>query len=352
MRDEGGQVQPDDGEVLKGQLYDQETGIVTPFRQVKKAYINTAGVHATGLEGNAKTEQHPIDAAAAEAVIYDAVNAEQVAALMFIYDTTIDNVRLDAELKDFQVLWENGHGDGDSSDTPGGASSGSSASLSLSSSSDSQGSAFVIPVLSYTIKEFPQDNIPCRNFLFYLPDPVTRAGIITRLEQSDAANATILPWPAFKAQPLTFVLKGQRASVAAGAKAQESVSISVDNITIAAVSGHRESYEISPDIRVERIPRTLHAAFASFTGGATLTDTATADASANIDAGTNFPSVGDSGHAEITVHGSVTPTSIPATSPTANPVTGLYLFKYPSNSYKDSGYSQVLATVIDMSYFA
>lgn len=231
------------------------------------------------------------------------------------------DIRLPLVMTACTVTYEKGGGPGDYDETGIGAGR-----FSGSVNGSAQASAFCIPKLSATVPEIYSDNLPVKHCFFFLAVP-SMTNILAKLTAE--LGVTVLEWPAFAPESHDLTLTGERVQ----ASAKVAFSTSPDYVSI----GSGESVEHSPVIQREHLPATLHAAF-TFTALSTQSYSAT---------GTMTLGGSISKTATATATGRVSPSSLAATSPTALPASGLYLYKpnvEPSNEF---GYFFVHAIVFD-----
>jgi hypothetical protein len=167
--------------------------------------------------------------------------------------------------------------------------------------------------------------MPLLKVLFYSAEGDTMGNILTRL--TAIVGATVNAWPKFDSskKPIAFTLKGQQASIAAGATVKESVSEG-DTATYVQSTGTSDSYQLGSSIKTVNVPPTIHAGITI--AGPTASDTIDATAEAIMDSGTGWNALSASETATATVAASVSPTTVAATSPVSTiPATGYYLYR-------------------------
>lgn len=156
------------------------------------------------------------------------------------------------------------------------------------------------------------------------------------------ARATVNAWPRFSPVAHTFTLVGQRLSLRCDASASWQDGGSDSSSEHSESGGTGASQEVGLTVRTVRVPPTIHGAI---TVGGTTSDTQdiTASAQAIADAGTGTSFISEDG----SVAGSITPTTLSATShTTAIPTTGLYLLHTDADPYK-WGYARIHCEVVD-----
>lgn len=183
----------------------------------------------------------------------------------------------------------------------------------------------------------------------------------------NATSGTLYPvvaaWPKFKPETHVFTLKGQQVSLSqqADSHVQYRWNTAGDQSrAISPYSGSRsdgKSIEVGVTVRTVQLPPTIHGVITL----ATTTDTAQADVTVQA----NVPGILGTGGApsfdpitnepaslSATVTGSITPTSLAATSGQASiPTANLYILDMVGSPYQ-YGYSRVQVTLVDFSYFA
>jgi len=344
-----------DGKPLRGQLLNSTDLVTVLFTQ---QMVDTATMLT--LRGQPNVEIIPHDAQSYIVRIYD-VDAlyASLAGVSYAFPSRVD-LTLPPILKSISAVFSKSHGDGASSHPIANQASyafGSSVSVSLNPRATAQGSAAITPGLVADIEEVWSRDVPAVTYLFYLPPGnITTAQILTKL--GTITGQTVLDMPVFIPESNTFSLTGQQESIQASADTSVSGSASGGGASANEDWGSGFSTEVGVSIRTERLPPTLHAELTIDTPTDTDSSTVTVVASSIaisggvglntfvVNAITNTP-------APITrvVTGSVTPTMIPATTPTDIPRTGLYLFqsRLQGTFY---GVQSVSATVVDFSIFA
>lgn len=320
-----------EGEQTSGQQLDQGAGFVIPFTEQVVPYRNNgAGVFITGFEEEPYTEITRIDAHSATVRLYDVAAINPIlAATSIIAPTTIPRIEFPDELTAITITYNTAIGVGTDSHPASqqsfvifGTGSGG-----LSPSSSSQGSASIVPDIQPTIIQRARVNVFATEYTFYMPSGSTRAQILTRL--TTLAGATVLAWPQFNEKAVYLTLNGQQVSVSAKADTSVTAGGSLDSGQTGYQWGNGTSQEIGLTTTTKTIPPTIHALL-NLTG-ATSTATAAADADASTPAlfvGSvgEQPAITNTVSVSLNAEAEVTPASIPATSPTTIPATGLYVF--------------------------
>ncbi len=344
-----------DGKTLRGQLLNSSDLRFVLFTQ-EMCDIKTMLTY----RGQPNVEIIPHDKSNCIVRIYDVAALEAALANVFDSFPTRVNITFPPILHGVTAQFSKNSGSGSSSHPTSQQQSvfvGSSGTVRLSPNSTAQGSAVITPGVSPDIEEIYGQNIPATSYLFYLPQgTITEAQILAKV--TVFAGATVLPFPVFKPESVTFTLKGQQTSAQASADTTASGSASSGGATATYEWGNGSSLEVGASIRDFRIPPTLHGELTVDTPSDTSSFTVTVNASTTAlsgGVGGNSFSIAPITNAPTPITGTatgiVTPSSISATSPADVPRTGLYLF---DSRLQDSFYGvrSILVTVVDFSYFA
>lgn len=216
------------------------------------------------------------------------------------------DIRLPNVLTSCSVTFEEGGEEGDFTETANTVTG----SFSVSLSGSAQATAFSIPKLNAPIKETWSDGLPVEHVYLFSQSP-SIATVLARA--GNFMGVTVNAWPVFKPESVVITLIGQRA--------QSSAKVSLTNSSSTGgtveTEGAGDSYDLSPNIQIERIPPTLHEEF-TLTGSSSVTKYATG----SIDVGFDI-----NAEAIATATSSVSPTTIAATTPAALPTSGLYAYR-------------------------
>jgi hypothetical protein len=321
-----------EGETLKGQEYDPGPGeFVTKFTQKQKRQANADTLVDAGT---ARTEITPVDAQGSLVRVYSPPTTAIEAYIDSFHGRA--NIPLPPILLGFTIIWETSTGEGEHSETGYGTTI--STALSLSLSARAQGSAAIIPDVQPIWGREPWgQNYPVTHYLFFLAT-ATEANILTRL--NTATGSTVTNLPSFNPVSITLTATGRRMSASAEANIQQTAS---DNTFIKG-TGSGTSREVGMIVKTIRIPPSLHAAISL--GTTTQSATYSAVAQVSWPAGTNWLALGQSQPISGAIQATVTPGSIPATTPSALPTSGLYLVDCNVEPWR-YGYKKVLATVFN-----
>lgn len=335
-----------DGIPQKGTQFDRNLNFGYPFTE---QMLDRPDADAAIAAGGA-IEVTPNDAGSALDRTYDATAiATLFGATSLAVPGLISLPRLPTTLVSITVGFNSSSGDGTNSQTGDGASEGDYATLTLSVHASAQGSASIMPDIQYVTKNPPRDDLPSIDYLFFLPGNVTQAQILTKV--SALASATVLAMPLFAPQIVNLTLRGQQVSVSGSADAQQHADISKTNVSLTQTIGEGNSISTGGTTRFLQIPETIHSAITL--SGTTATATAEAVAACSIAGGTNWPALSSAGGSiPTTVTGTVTPTTIAATSPAAIPTSGLYMVALVVDPFFAFGFSRIRSTVVDFSIFA
>lgn len=348
-----------DGPTRSGQLFNpkDQFGII-PYIEEKVRYDEATGL--TGIEGQDNTEIQVVDRKSATKRVYD-VAAVKAALLeisqKFVRYTSIDG--LPRVLSGLTVTFTKSAGTGSTSfpiTQQLAIAVGDSGSVSINPRANAQSSAAIVTDLIPTIVPTEASNVPVKVYRFFqAEDNIEEAAILTRL--TALADAPVLAWPKFRPVPHTFVLKGEQVSLQANAATTARVSWSSTSASGERVWGGGVSEERGVTSRSVEIPPTIHGAITL----SPTSDTQAVDVSASAQSTeivTTVPGGNNAAQENLqstsaTVTGSITPTSLAATSGvTAIPTSGLYLYRLDIDANFGFETALVVAEVFDFAYFA
>jgi len=348
-----------DGEILKGQRPDNQTGLVEKYtEQTRERGHADAIVDA----GTANVEVTPKDAAASLVRTFVAPTQEQLDEAAITLHENI-SFQLPDTLVGVTAYYTAANADGSASETGDGSSVGTTGSMSISLSSSSQGSASIAGDVYINIKQNDASDVPAKVFLFYVADTSTRAQVLTKL--ATLADAVVNDWPRFQPRTATLFLLGQQVDVSARASLSQSASVSGGaDASYTKSEGTAISKSIGVSLRVVTIPPTIHGAIV-ISNAATVTQNVSAAASVQVTRATagwltatywpartitTSPNPVTATAAATTMSEAFTNTIPTTPGLTEIPVAGLYArIKMEPWKY---GFSQVRAEVVDFSYFA
>lgn len=322
-----------------GQQLNRETGIPETFTEEDKQVAL-----AKPLVGTTDVEITPTDRNSSLVRTYTVPTADILAfSRTFVETGAID---LPETLTSPTAVFETHSGEGASSETATGASVGSNPNLSLSITSSAQSSASVIPDLQILVKPNSRSVKPLTKVLFYSAEGDTMADILTRL--TAIVGSTVLLWPDFDGakMPIVFTLKGQQASISAGATVKESISAGSTDTYIQS-TGTSDSYSIGSSIKTINVPPTIHGAFT--VSGPTTGVSINATAEAIMDSGPGWNGLSASETASATVTGTVSPSSVSATTIASIPASGYYLYRLSGELAPYAGYATQYAVLFNFS---
>jgi hypothetical protein len=266
---------------------------------------------------------------------------------------TRTDVQIPPVLKEVKVYWavDESISEGDSSSSGDKPPSDDDQRYSQTCSSQSSGEArkSASPTISTTIENVYGSDIPAKFYFFYIK---TSAGSVSasqiKARLSSLIGFTLQDWPVFKPEARTFIASGATVSAQAEASVSHTI-IKIDGkegFTKAPAEG--VGYGLDRRIEVVNVGPTLHGALDVQDSQLVTSVFATAAATARL-TGDFEGNVNSTGFSSAAV--SVLPTSIPATSPSDIPRSGLYLMKSSAEPYR-WGYVRCSALVIDASNFA
>lgn len=340
------------GELLHGQLFDRQEGVVTPFtQQVQNFNVGGQSPHV----GNPNVEIVPIDANSTQDKVFDYAAASTARAALFVaYDCFIQ-MDLPDVLTNLTVYYNKTTGTGTDTHTGLGGSVGTSWAIGFNLPGRANSSVSIIPDVVPVLERFDGQHVPATSYRFFIAGNVTRAGVIAKLATN---SVTVTAFPQFKTETFTLVLFGQQISLAADVNAQQQASRSDTNTTFTQNSGI--GYSIQTGVSTNRlvIPPCLHGTItlpnptSSQTLAATSTAGWTGSGAGAFNSITNpFPTFSVTSTVPTqTAVASVNPGVLAATSPAALPLFGLYLYDYKVEHYQD-GDAMVIAYVVNMNVF-
>lgn len=323
--------------VRHGQQLDKQTGITETFTEEDMQVALVAP-----LLGDPDVEITPSDRNSSLVRTYTIPTADILAfSRKFVETGAID---LPDTLTTPTTVYETNSGSGASSETATGASVGTNPNLSLAISASAQSSASIIPDLQILVKPNSRSVKPVLKVLFYSAEGDTMADILTRL--TAIVGTTVQAWPDFDGSkmPIAFTLKGQQASIAAGATVKQSISAG-DTDTYIKSTGTSNSASVGNSVKTIDVPPTIHPAMTI--SSASASDTIDATAEAIMDSAANWPGLSASETSNATVAASVTPSIVGATTITAIPSTGLYLYKLSGELSPYAGYNTQYAVIFN-----
>lgn len=320
--------------------------------------VKEDSVRTTGLEATAYLDQSPKDMGSAVARIggVAALNTARASYFRQIEERiTIDDLPL--VLTSLVTAFNKSENDS-TSDFPAANQAFSfvgNGSGNINPRANASSSASVQPVIAPTFKRYPRrfTTLRCE---FFLHGDITETQIKNKISANLSGTPTINSWPVIVEKSETLALQGQ--SVGANASAETQVG---GFVTSPSTQGYYYFYgegsgtEGSVNNSFYQLPPCIHAAITISPD----TDTADATAEANADScevtvnSTTVSTIANgTGTITKTANASITPNSLGATSPTALPTSGRYLYDWKVDLNVGYGDALVTAWIIDASVFA
>jgi hypothetical protein len=261
----------------------------------------------------------------------------------------INNLPLpNAVLQSISVTWATAHQNGGFSTTWTGTASGTAYSLSGNEQGSAEASGSLIPSLIPIYKRYRTKRYRGIAYRFFIQRPFTYAQLLSKINTGH--GITVSEWPTFvESQPL-FTLVGGKTAIQARASGSAGLSYSPSGTSKDLTEGQGDSYDKSLTMQQIELEPCIYDAI-TLTGDATKSQALSVTAAA-VWTGTGspvFPSSTATKTAEDTVDGSVTPTSLSATTPSSVPSSGKYLVSFEEELMPDIGYSMIIANIIDAS---
>ncbi len=211
-------------------------------------------------------------------------------------------------------------------------------------SASAQSSVTLSPDVALTIKQFWGNNIDSTHYHFFLPNPVTSADVLAKLNAllPDPVSA----WPKFNPQIVTLFMYGEKRSLQVRATSGGSQAVQTSGNVSTSTGGVGYSIEVASSLRTTRISPTIHPVI-NLTG--TTSDSRGISASAESEMEGLGPNEAIS--QSDTANANITPTTIDATEGATDwPTTGLYLYRVDAQPYR-YGYVQFHVVVVDAADF-
>lgn len=324
-----------DAKLMHGQELDRESNVAIPYTQqiVREPVIPTANAEITPinpLQSLVKTIAVPTSA-------FDSYHLEYPSRASLYIPARLDGIA---------VVWNEGYGEGDTDSDFDGIASGTSYSLNGSENSSARSSASLVPSLRITITEFPQQRWPTTTHVYLMSNTgINTTAILAKI----GGGATV--WPVFKPRAEQIIAMGMKVSVDAQTQCNAGRTYVEDRTdSWDQTVGGGTGVDVSTVNDVVTIPPTVHGEI-TISGDTTKSRKVEAISSVGWIGFGGFPTISKTTEKDMTAAGSVTPTTLTATSPSAIPTSGLYLVDVDVRMWK-YGYSMVFATVLDASIFA
>lgn len=268
--------------------------------------------------------------------------------------TRID-LQLPPVLKSLEVVWSEDFSVGSGESEGEGIAPNNATGISLESSavSNVQSKRTKIPSLKSEVETVWGRDISATAYFFYTKltnNQLSESALVSRL--SGLAGKELQKWPIFKPKSHTIVAKGGTVYANAAAKVIRSLTINLDDV-VAESFTIGEDFDESRDIRIDAVTinNVIHGPI-TIGNSASETISATVNAHSRVkmdrsDTVYRDATVGSDAYLNI----SVSPTSLPATSPMDVPRSGNYIIDCKVEPYR-WGWSYCAAVVVDASQFA
>jgi hypothetical protein len=269
--------------------------------------------------------------------------------------TRID-LQLPPVLKSLDVIWstDSSVGSGDSEGEGIAPAGAVGISLQASATSNVQSKNTRIPSLKSEVESVWGRDISATAYFFYTKlnnNQISETSLISRLATLSGLTG-LAKWPIFKPKSHTIIAKGGSVFANAAAKVSRDLTVALDS-TIAEAFTIGEDFNQSRDIRIDAITinNVIH-------GPITIGDSASTTISATVNANARvYMDRSEDAYKTATIASSanlnisVSPTSLPATSPADIPRSGYYVIDCKVEPYR-WGWTYCAAIVIDASQFA
>ena len=264
------------------------------------------------------------------------------------------DVQLPNVLKRLRVDWIKETAEGEWDTRWSGFSSGDNISLSGSENASVDSAGTIRPELIVEIEQPWGSDIPATAYIFFVKGAgnsgmqISDSAIKSKL--GTLAGGSIQDWPVFKPKSHTILLKGMKVVITAKASANASSSATRTSNSKDSTVGDGVSYDINSSFNSVTIPPTIHESI-EINNSEEKRERLKAKCAVGWNGYGGFPSVSASADFSKDVVGTVTPTSLDATTPDKIPDNGLYLMKCTVEPYK-WGYAKCAAVVLDASKLA
>jgi len=343
-----------DGPILHGQQFDTRVGVVQRFTEQVRDYDGTEAARVTGAEGTASTDITPMDRAAAKVRTWDLSAIQAAYQAEFVRGPR--RLRVEAlpdVLDSITVSYNKSSGEGSSSYpvSQQGAAFTGSGSAGVSPRGSAQGSAAILPNVSWTATRYRDIEVNGEDCYFYLTETATIAQVLTEL--TTQFGTTVSNLPIFKPKSHQIALNGSQVSVRVVADTDASVSGSSTSEAFSYRWGGETSKEVGVSVRNEILPPMLHGIVDLTPNSDTAVVTVSATANSvplYLNGAVAVATITNERSANATASASLSPATLPATTPTNIPTSGYYLVDV---SYNPADFDLVLvrATVVDFSQY-
>jgi hypothetical protein len=261
------------------------------------------------------------------------------------------DVQLPNVLKSLRVVWIKETAEGEWDTRWSGFSSGENISLSGSENASVDSAGTIRPELIVEIEQPWGSDIPAKAYIFFVKGQgnsgmqISDSAIKSKL--GTLAGGSIQDWPVFRPKSHTVLLKGMKVVITAKASANASSSATRSSNSKDSTVGDGVSYDINSSFNSVTIPPTIHESI-EIDNSEEQRQQLRARCAVGWNGYGGFPSVSAIADFSKDVVGTVTPTSLGATTPDKIPDNGLYLMKCTVEPYK-WGYAKCAAVVLDAS---
>jgi hypothetical protein len=323
---------------LYGQDYDESLDVVIPFlEKTTDSGSGEIGTPKTDIKPDDiwRSKKRTIDSAAAEAVL---------GAYLMQYPSKI-NLSMPDKLVSLTSQIESQTGS--AAEQQLGSSDGfGSYSINLDLNASATASATIIPEVIAVIKQFYGANIDATHFIFFLPNPVTSADVLAKINALIAGSVSA--WPKFNPQTLSMLVVGGNAALKVTAVSKGSYSQQSDLSSQSSTAGGGTGYSRAKGLTLRRmeISPTIHG---DLTVEGVTTDTVDLNAYCQSEAVGLGPFESTNETDSITAFTS--PTSFAATDGATDwPSSGKFLYRVDGRPYK-YGFVMFHAIVVDAADF-
>lgn len=326
---------PSSGRLTHGQKLFGVHQIPVPFTRIMDEAVTTADP----LVGQALTEIEPKDRQASEVTVLGPIDLSSYWLGPIAGE---HNIPLPKVLTALTPEYEQGGGANSYSESATSSETGWTG-VGLSLSGSAQASAYNIPKLLPVIQEVWGDPLPVNHY-YYFGQAFDISTILSKL--SAKLGETVSQWPIFKPESLHFVLLGEKSNASARVSLQGSVSSGPNGSSSSLSEGEGAGLEISPSVELMDIPPTLHTGITlSISTSPSFAAAASISATGAI---SGAPSVASTAEANSVI----APSIVTATSPTALPTSGLYLYATDVEPSETFGWFYVHVIIFDFATIA
>lgn len=322
--------------ILQGQDYDERLDVIIPYEE----QTWPAGF---GL-GTPKVDVKPLDRWRSARRTIDATQAAAVLdAYIMSYPSKI-NIDMPDRLISVEGQIQSSAGEGTNTQQGAIAFVGNY-SISQKLQASAQSSVDLSPDVVLSIKQFWGNNINATHYHFFLPNPVTSADVLTKINDVLSPD-TVSDWPKFNPQIVTLFTYGEHKSLQVTAVSGGSSAVNTSSSSSTTEGGVGYSIEVGTRLKTIRISPTIHPA---------INVSGTTSDSRSISATAFAESVGlgpaENSTQSDTATAAITPTFLPATEGATDwPTTGLYLYRVDAQPYR-YGYVQFHVVIVDAADF-